>query len=351
MAVIATSAPQKQESESRVPVSLTFIRMFRVLRLVRIIRVVRILRLIKELRTMVHSIMNTFSSLLWTLVLLLLLIYVVAVCCTQVMADAIQDDPSVVAGMDAHLYYGSLDRSILSLYQAITGGLNWRDALTPLTDKVSPLLALPYAMFIAFVVFAMLNVITGIFVESAVSNAIEENTVDLVHSLRDAVESMKDEGTELLTWQKFKCQIHTPSMLAYFQSINLDPCEAEHLFKLLDPQDSGAIDAEEFVMGCLRLHGTAKAIDLTTLMCEVRWLGLKWKEHAKFVEAFLLHTRHSGGSGKSRTPSGKSNYGESPAWPMPAQAGHREIGTPCIQPRNESLAAPSGDEAKLVLQI
>jgi len=41
-------------------------------------------------------------------------------------------------------------------------------------------------------------------------------------------------------------------------------------------------------MGCLRLHGTAKAIDLTTLMCEVRWLRRQWDEHAEFLENALL---------------------------------------------------------------
>lgn len=273
---------------SSLPTSLTFMRVLRILRLVRIIRVVRVLHLIKELRTMVHSITNTVLSLFWTVLLLFLVIYTLAVCFTQVMADAVVDDPELAADLDGHRYFGSLERSTLSLYQVITGGANWGVVMIPLMDTVSPLMAIPFTLYISFSVLAMLNVITGMFVESAMANAGEENTLDLVHSLRQIVESMKDENTERLTWIKFKSQIDTPRMLRYFKSIELDPSEAESLFKLLDPEGSGSINPDDFVMGCLRLHGTAKAIDLTTLMCEVRTLGRKLRQHAKFVEAALL---------------------------------------------------------------
>mmetsp|Transcript_118861 Transcript_118861/g.222189 ORF Transcript_118861/g.222189 Transcript_118861/m.222189 type:complete len:91 (-) Transcript_118861:130-402(-) len=40
------------------------------------------------------------------------------------------------------------------------------------------------------------------------------------------------------------------------------------LFKLLDIDGSGAVGIEEFVIGCMRLKGSAKSIDLATLMYE-----------------------------------------------------------------------------------
>merc|ERR1712129_247437 len=59
-----------------------------------------------------------------------------------------------------------------------------------------------------------------------------------------------------------------PAMHLYFETIDLDLREAEDLFHLIDIDNSGSIDPEEFVNGCIRLQGPAKAIDLATLMSE-----------------------------------------------------------------------------------
>lgn len=269
--------------------SLSFMRILRVLRLIRIVRVVRILRLVRELRAMVHSIASTMFSLFWTLLLLSLLIYVVAICFTQLVADSgMTDQAGLAVGTKAYEYFGSLDRSFISLYQALTGGVDWKDLQDVLVDRSSPWAALAFCGYIAFAVLAMLNVITGVFVGSAVAKAHEEDNIDLVLGLRDAVETMMVPGSSELSWVGFQSQLGRQEIISFFKSIDLDPSEAEGLFRLLDPEDVGLIDAEDFVMGCLRLHGAAKAIDLTTLMCEVRWLRKAWVEHARWVEESLV---------------------------------------------------------------
>ncbi|CAE8589119.1 unnamed protein product [Polarella glacialis] len=270
------------------PVNLSVMRILRVLRLIRIIRLVRILRLIRELRTMVASIASTMTSLLWTVVLLLLLIFVVGICFTQVVADFAMDEPDLLAeGTSAFEYYGSLDRSVISLYQAMTNGIGWRELLKPLADK-QPFMAIVFCFYIAFAVLAMLNVITGVFVESAMSSSREEDNIDMVNRLRELVENMDVGKSGRMTWEQFESQLSNPMMEAYFKSLDLSLSEAHSLFTLLDIDDEGSIDAEDFVMSCLRIHGPAKAIDLTTLMCEVHMLHHQWLEHAIVVEAALF---------------------------------------------------------------
>merc|ERR1712050_160068 len=46
--------------------------------------------------------------------------------------------------------------------------------------------------------------------------------------------------------------------------------EAEDLFNLVDIDGSGSIDPEEFVNGCIRLQGPAKALDLASFMHEYK---------------------------------------------------------------------------------
>merc|ERR1719382_1543406 len=56
----------------------------------------------------------------------------------------------------------------------------------------------------------------------------------------------------------------------FFRSIDVDVCEARWLFDMLDHDGSGTVDFQEFLAGCLRLQGPAKAIDLVLVMRELR---------------------------------------------------------------------------------
>merc|ERR1712232_557083 len=64
---------------------------------------------------------------------------------------------------------------------------------------------------------------------------------------------------------EFQLAFSKPYMQEYLKAIDVNPDEAETLFKVLDLDGSGHIDYDEFVHGCLRLKGNAKAIDFFTL--------------------------------------------------------------------------------------
>jgi len=248
----------------------TLVRVLRVLRLVRIVRFTRILRLIRELHTMVGSIIGSLRSFLWTVVLLFGLIYCVGVLITQIVADHIRAEPDQDLGDPAlRRYYGSLGSSVLSLFQALSGGVDWEDLLTPLhlvTD--STLISLFYSAYIAFCMFVMLNLVTGIFVDSAQTNIREDRDLDLVNRVHELFNTADDDHSGNISWQEFKNQLENPDMGEYFKTIDLDMSEAEHLFELLDVHGVGSITSEEFVNGCLRMRGPAKAYDVAS---HVRW--------------------------------------------------------------------------------
>merc|ERR1712183_1207456 len=71
-------------------------------------------------------------------------------------------------------------------------------------------------------------------------------------------------------WHMFEGLLDTSQMKEAFKAINVDPSEAKGLFKLLDMNNSGVVDAEEFLCGCMKLRGPAKALDLAILSREVR---------------------------------------------------------------------------------
>merc|ERR1712226_1696131 len=75
-----------------------------------------------------------------------------------------------------------------------------------------------------------------------------------------------------LTWSDFESLLHTTEMEEYFRTIDVDISEAHSIFELLDIAGSGTLTAEEFISGCMRLNGNAKALDLMVLMDQVKGL-------------------------------------------------------------------------------
>lgn len=73
--------------------------------------------------------------------------------------------------------------------------------------------------------------------------------------------------------------------------MNVNPEEAASLFHLLDSDQSGSIDYDEFVGGCMRLRGAAKAIDIIMVLHEARQLAKsvdahirRWEAHIEWLE-------------------------------------------------------------------
>jgi voltage-gated sodium channel len=240
----------------------SFMRVLRVLRMIRVLRLVRIMRMIGELRMLVASISNSLRSLMWTIALLSLCIYIVAVYFTAMIADHPNGDMESVEEV-----WGNIFLSMLTLFECITGGMDWHDALAPMMHNISYLMALPFILYICFSILAMMNVITGVFVESALASAKEDQDVFMVNNVRDM---LKQDGDQPMTWQMFSNFLDKPAMLEYFKNIDVDVSEARGLFMLLDMNDSGTLDTEEFLNGCIRLRGIAKSLDLALLTRQVK---------------------------------------------------------------------------------
>lgn len=68
------------------------------------------------------------------------------------------------------------------------------------------------------------------------------------------------------------CRSRLDSLLdvRYFEEMGIDPNEAEYLFTILDYDNSGCLDASEFVGGLLKVIGSAKAKDIMAVHCALR---------------------------------------------------------------------------------
>jgi voltage-gated sodium channel len=247
----------------------------RILRLLRIVRLARVLRLFAELRTIVQSIVGSLKPLFWTAVLLFMIIYVLGICLTQAVhtrrMEMKEDNEPIPEAIEK--FWSTLTRSVFSLFEAITGGVDWDDVCRPLIETVGVVVGLLFCIYILFTVLAMLNVVTGVFIDSVMSNATkakEQATISHVQHLFHRLD-MQHQGE--ITWDMFETCLQEKEMQEFFKTIDVDIEQAKSLFELLDLDESGSVDINEFMDGCLRIWAPAKGLDLRMILRDVNRLA------------------------------------------------------------------------------
>eukprot|EP00927_Polykrikos_kofoidii_P029814 TRINITY_DN2570_c0_g2_i1.p1 TRINITY_DN2570_c0_g2~~TRINITY_DN2570_c0_g2_i1.p1 ORF type:complete len:632 (-),score=117.38 TRINITY_DN2570_c0_g2_i1:198-2093(-) len=246
--------------------SLNNLRGLRLLRVIRLLRIVRLIRFVSEMRMIASSLAASMKSLLGAMFLLVMVLYLFGVFFTQMVVDERKGNPDL---RDPTLdkLFGSLLTTMLTLYMNVTGGLDWAVANDQLSQLASPILNVLLVVYVAFCVFAMMNVITGVFVGQAMQSVQEDQDNFMVKNINGVFK--KTEATSgQITWEEFSKLIHEREMIELFKAINIDVSEAMSLFRLLDSQGAGVLDYGEFMSGCLRLRGPAKSLELSLLMRE-----------------------------------------------------------------------------------
>mmetsp|Transcript_133492 Transcript_133492/g.297793 ORF Transcript_133492/g.297793 Transcript_133492/m.297793 type:complete len:609 (-) Transcript_133492:24-1850(-) len=268
------------------------LRLLRLLRMVRAARVARILHLVPQLRMLLVSIIDSIKSLLWTMLLVLVVTYVFGVSLTQAVVDhKMGTSPEELQNQRMlDEYFGSLGKSMLILYEAISDGVHWGRAMEPLTTYCSPWFALVFVVYMAFVLYAMMNVVTAFFVESALRAAKEDERSHVLHNLMEMFQTAEgNEDDTVVTEAEFEKHLEKPQMQAFLKAVDLtsEEAKASHFFQLLDADGSGGVEQEEFVTGCVRLTGSARAVDLAAFMYEYRMDLKPAIRHRRHVERCL----------------------------------------------------------------
>merc|ERR1711972_628352 len=136
--------------------------------------------------------------------------------------------------------------------------------------RISIMLGFVLAAYTAFCFLALMNVVTGVFVEAALESAKEDRAAYMLRHVRELFARADPDNTGHLDWERFEASLDEDFMVEFFKVIDVDRSDAKSVFALLDADDSGKIDLDEFLNGCLGLHGPAKALHLATLMYEPR---------------------------------------------------------------------------------
>jgi len=127
-----------------------------------------------------------------------------------------------------------------------------------------------FVLYSGFSIFVVMNIITGFFVDAAVTTAQEDKKHWVIHSLCNAWADLDADRSGGIDRGEFKESLE--KMAFYLTEIDLETHSLEELFDLFDVNGDGEITAEELLNGCVRISGNAKALDLAVVSHQVTLL-------------------------------------------------------------------------------
>lgn len=143
-----------------------------------------------------------------------------------------------------------------------------------------------FTFYVLFVIVGVLNVLTGVFLESASDVRDRDLTVQAeIEKLDNFVEDMVSLYAEFhpnhnneISYEMFQSYLQQEKVEAYLSSHKLETTHARLLFRMLDGDSTGTISVHEFVIGMLRLKGGAKTSDSRVILHEINGLRSCIKE-------------------------------------------------------------------------
>lgn len=351
--------------------NLSFLRILRVCKMLKMIRLLRVLRTFRELRLIMASMLGSMRTMLWSVMLIVVITFMVSLFLMQNVASYVVEnsgslDPQFEASLDK--YWSSMTTAMTSLYMSSTGGESWIFVAEPLKTVGQPFF-ICFMVYVAFFMFVIVNTLTSIFIEAAMANA-EKDHKEMIQQemkkkheyialIKQLFSEMDKDGKGRITRDAFMANLHNSQMVAFLSRVGIDAIDAEGFFDILASEaGTGGIDVEAFVLGCMKLRGPARSMDLLGLIHKHDASASRVRKFLSDSQSTLdeIHEQmtrlieaNDGWDKKlARTIEGKQHVGsileavtpssanDGKLWPWSNSSDQEPMGRPCDKKPNES---------------
>jgi len=255
--------------------------------LLRVARMARLLRLLRLVRTMQHfdslylltaSCKASVAATFWTMLFLAVLESIFGISFTFLMDHYINDAANPLdKRTEIYEYFGTFTRSILTMFELAMG--NWIPPTRAVTENVSEWYMPVLLMHKLVMGFAVIKVITGVFLHETFKVASMDDTI-MMRTQQNAVQTYSKKmhtlfvhgdssGDGYIDRAEFGEMMGRPEVRTWLCAMGLDIRDADIAFMLVQAEQGvlapTKLSALQLVEGTARLKGNARAIDMALL--------------------------------------------------------------------------------------
>mmetsp|Transcript_86319 Transcript_86319/g.252582 ORF Transcript_86319/g.252582 Transcript_86319/m.252582 type:complete len:615 (-) Transcript_86319:133-1977(-) len=255
--------------------NISFMRLARFIRVVRALRVIRTMNLFRQLRVLLNTIAMSFMSLFWSMLILFIFMLMFSLFLCQMLQGVVEDASKDQEIRDfVYRYYGTSFKALYTVFEITFSG-GWPNYARPVVEEVNAYYALAFVIYITGVVFAMVRIISALFLKDTLQTAandadmmIQERQKEMklfVNKLSELFNEADKSKDGFLSLEELQNIMSYPKVKVWMGMLGLDVTETKSLFNMLDDGD-GQISWDEFVSGIQRLKGTSRAQDTIAIM-------------------------------------------------------------------------------------
>eukprot|EP00931_Biecheleriopsis_adriatica_P116307 TRINITY_DN9196_c0_g1_i5.p1 TRINITY_DN9196_c0_g1~~TRINITY_DN9196_c0_g1_i5.p1 ORF type:complete len:561 (+),score=92.54 TRINITY_DN9196_c0_g1_i5:58-1740(+) len=233
--------------------------LIRMLRLLRLIRAMRTIKLFKNMWSLVYGILQSFDTMVSTFGLLLFSVFMFG--CVGVDLITLDQDLASYEGTSDIVSYHFTDLfvTMLTLFQFVTCD-SVAAVYMPLVLR-KPLLSLYFLAALLVISISMMNLVTAVLVETALSTAAEERLTEdhvtkrklkaLLPTLLEMFQQLDTDGSGEISVEEMD-QVHVNHLPKDFQN-KVSADTMKELFEVLDTDGTGKLSRDEFVEGLVNI--------------------------------------------------------------------------------------------------
>jgi len=260
-------------------INLTFLRVERLLKMTRAFRILKVVRhlvIFRQLRILLLASLNCLIFMFWAMVVLLVVIFLFAILFLMGISSYVSDSSMGDTTVESfRVFFHSLPMAMLTLWMSCSGGVDWWDVEILLLKMPWPWCVL-FAFFQGLMLLGMLNIVTGFVVQDAIeamnadkdlqASLKDERTDRLVQRLTGLFHRMDSQGSGVVRREDFIKFMRDRDAQGLMAELDINVSDFVLLFDILDVDENGDVEIDEFVMGAMQLKVHADLLNMALLM-------------------------------------------------------------------------------------
>ncbi|CAE6972823.1 pdxT [Symbiodinium natans] len=255
-----------------------FLKQVMLVRLLRLARLARLVRLVVQFQTLwklVSGLMSCANTLFWTFLLISILSYIAALFGMDMITYDLALPPDHPYNIAVLENFGALDDAMFTLMQLFTFD-SIASIYRPLIRQ-RPLLFFYFMTVLLVLSIALMNLVTAIMVEGALTIAEEDKEVRKTYEqarkkrqmaqLRLMFEELDEDGSGEVTLDEIMAAPEDVKQ-SLFEIAGTE--DIQTLFEMLDFDGGGSLETDEFCQGVFKASSSSKPLELDRLMKQCR---------------------------------------------------------------------------------